>query len=309
MDAGHAGEWEQAVAWISGELERAAPAGCLLAAGGQDERILFVARGRDGVLRGEYQGGRTRPLQDEVPAVPAALLASLRGCDEVPVLAEPTLSGRPRLLPADVAFSYLAPGAKAPSGAKPGASHRVVVSDVEPPASLGLPRLMPWSRDAEPGEVHLRGASATPGAVLSEMEDATEAELHVHGLFNAGLSDASFLALSPDAGGRYALTAADIQGHPLRGAPLVVLAACDANVGAWRYHSVWSLPAAFVRAGARAVIAPTSKVPDVEAAAFFRDVLERARKDGSPAAALRGARQEWLRRGQAPWVEEVVVFE
>ncbi|RKH25617.1 CHAT domain-containing protein, partial [Corallococcus sicarius] len=184
-----------------------------------------------------------------------------------------------------------------------------VVSDVEPPASLGLPRLMPWKGETGPGDVHLRGRAATPDSVLAEMEDATEVELHTHGLSGTGLSDAAFLALSPDAGGRYALTAGDLEGHTLRGSPVVLLAACDANVGAWRYHAVWSLPAALIQAGARAVVAPSTQVPDVEAGAFFQALLEALRRGVPPAQALRDTRARWLQQGSAKWVQDLVAFE
>ncbi|MBN1210355.1 MAG: CHAT domain-containing protein [Myxococcaceae bacterium] len=310
MDAGRAGAFDVAITLLSAELERAAPEACLLAVAGQDERILFVARGARGELKGEYLGQRTRSLREEVPPVPAPLLAVLQGCDSVRVLAEPILQGRPGLLAPDRAWSYLVPRAgeaRAPAVTPP--HKRVVVSDVEPPASLGLPRLMPWSRAPRTGEVLLRGRSATPGAVLAEILDATQVEFHAHGLSRSGFSDASFLALSPEAGGRYALTAADLQGRSLRGAPLVLLAACHANGGAWRYHDVWSLPAAFIQAGARAVVAPTTQVPDVEVGAFFQELLERVDGGAAPAQALRETRAAWLQKGQARWVMDLVVFE
>ncbi|WP_224246562.1 CHAT domain-containing protein [Hyalangium gracile] len=310
LDAGRAGEFDAAIALLSAELERAAPASCLLALAGQDERVLFMARGPKGELRGEYLGQRTRPLREEVPAVPGPLLEVLESCDSVRVLAEPILQGRPELLPPERAWSYLVPRvgvAKAPAVTAPG--KHVVVTDVEPPASLKLPHLLPWSRPPRPGEVHLRGKSATPATVLAEIADATEVEFHAHGLIRSGFSDASFLALSPEEGGRFALTAGDLQGRSLRGAPLVLLAACHANGGAWRYYAVWSLPAAFIQAGARAVVAPTAQVPDVEVGDVFQELLERVERGASPAQALRDIRVAGFQKGTGRWVSDLVVFE
>ncbi|MCY1047750.1 CHAT domain-containing protein [Corallococcus sp. bb12-1] len=310
MDAGRAKEWDAAVALLAEELDRTAPTSCLLALAGQDERLLFVARGPDGKAEGLYLNALKRPLREEVPGVPERLRKVVAACESVRVLAEPILQGRPGLLPPDRAWSYLAPGGQgvaAPAIAP--APKRLLVSDVEPPASLGLPRLMPWKGVAGPNDVHLRGRAATPEAVLAEMEDATEVELHTHGLSGTGLSDAAFLALSPDGAGHYALTAEDLEGHTLKGAPVVLLAACDANVGAWRYHAVWSLPSALIQAGARAVVAPSTQVPDVEAGAFFQSLLETLRRGVPPAQALRDTRARWLRQGSAKWVQDLVAFE
>ncbi|NOJ92582.1 CHAT domain-containing protein [Corallococcus coralloides] len=309
MDAGRAKEWGPAVDLLAQEVDRAAPTSCLLALAGQDERMLFVARGPTGASSGLYLHALKQPLRENVPAVPEPLLRVLAGCDVVRVLAEPILLGRPGLLPADRAWSYLAPGGhrvEAPAVAP--VPKRLVVSDVEPPATLGLPRLMPWKGLTGQGDVHLRGRAATPEAVLAELEDATEVELHTHGLAGT-VSDAAFLALSPDAAGRYALTAEELEGHTLRGSPVVMLAACDANVGAWRYHAVSSLPSALIQAGARAVVAPSTEVPDVEAGAFFQALVESLRRGTPPAQALRDTRARWLKRGSAPWVQDLVAFE
>ncbi|RKG69930.1 CHAT domain-containing protein [Corallococcus sp. CA054B] len=309
MDAGRAKEWGLAVDLLAEEVDRTAPTSCLLALAGQDERMLFVARGPTGASSGLYLHALKQPLREEVPAVPEPLLQVLAGCGVVKVLAEPILLGRPGLLPADRAWSYLAPGGyRVESPAVAPAPKRLVVSDVEPPATLGLPRLMPWKGMTGPGDVHLRGRAATPESVLAEMEDATEVELHTHGLAGT-VSDAAFLALSPDAAGRYALTAEELEGHTLRGSPVVMLAACDANVGAWRYHSVASLPSALIQAGARAVVAPSTEVPDVEAGAFFQALVDSLRQGTPPAQALRDTRARWLKQGSARWVQDLVAFE
>ncbi|MFP2902174.1 CHAT domain-containing protein, partial [Corallococcus sp. 4LFB] len=157
-----------------------------------------------------------------------------------------------------------------------------------------------------PGDVHLRGRAATPEAVLAEMKDATEVELHTHGLSGA-VSDAAFLALSPDAAGRYALTAEDLEGQTLQGAPVVMLAACDANVGACA--TTRCEPAAALIQAGPAVVAPSTEVPDVEAGAFFQALQDSLRRGTPPAQALRDTRARWLQQGSARWVQDLVAFE
>jgi tetratricopeptide (TPR) repeat protein len=310
MDAGKAGEFDEAITLLAAGQERAAPAACLLTVAGHDERVLFVARGARGEVRGEYLGQRTRPLLEDFPAVPSGVLEVLAGCDAVRVLAEPIFLGRPGLLGPERAWSYLVPGAGEGRAPEPGLPPKhVVVSDVEPPATLGLPRLLPWNGTPQPGDVLLRGASATPGTVLAELEDATEVEFHAHGLSRSGFSDASFLALSPGPDGRYALTVSDLQGLSLRGAPLVLLAACHANGGALRYYAVASLPAAFIQAGARSVVAPASPIPDAEGGAFFQALLDEVGRGATPAQALARTRSVWLRERPARWLSELVLFE
>jgi hypothetical protein len=69
------------------------------------------------------------------------------------------------------------------------------------------------------------------------------------------------------------------------------------------------LPAAFVYAGARAVIASASPIPDSEASAFFDDVRARIRTSAPAAIAVRDARVAWLAQHRGDWVRDVLVFE
>jgi CHAT domain-containing protein len=140
------------------------------------------------------------------------------------------------------------------------------------------------------------------------MVDATEVQFHTHALMNVGVSDASHLALSPEpSDGQYALTAEAIRKMELRGRPLVVLAACRSAQGARYQHQPWSLPDAFLAAGARAVFATATDIPDVESGRFFARVLARVRDGADPAAALRDQRIESL--GTQSWVADVILFE
>jgi CHAT domain-containing protein len=183
------------------------------------------------------------------------------------------------------------------------------VADVEAPPALGLPRLGAW--DAAPGEDVrvLAGAQATPTRVLEAMRDAAEIEIHAHGLVNPRLSEASLLVLSPERGGHYALTAGEVQAQRLRGQPLVILAACRAAHGAPWTHERFSLPVAFIDAGARTVLAATVDVPDAEAGPFFNAVRERIAQGQHAASALRDVRMEWLKREPGSWVRSVLVFD
>jgi hypothetical protein len=71
-----------------------------------------------------------------------------------------------------------------------------------------------------------------------------------------------------------------------------------------------SLPAAFITAGARGVLAATVEIPDLEAQDFFNAVRERMRSGATPAVALREERMRWLGEGKgATWVESVLLFE
>jgi hypothetical protein len=238
------------------------------------------------------------------------VLAALRACERVDVYARHPLHGRARLLPSDVAWSYVNGPARtvpAPSGMP----RQLIVGDVQAPAALGLPRLAPWrpERSVPGSRVDLNGPAATPTRVMEEMTDADEVDIHAHGLVNLGLSDASLIVLSPEPDGRYALTAGDVRRHPLRRSPVVVLGSCRAAQSAPYLHEPWSLPVAFLEAGARAVIASPVDIPDMQAGPFFEAVRTRIRRGESPAIALRNERMRVLATTPDSWVQTIVVFE
>jgi hypothetical protein len=306
--AGKAGEWTRVPSLFGEEVGSTLPSRCLLAVTVDRERTLAVAFGTDGRMTTYYDASRRQPLGDDARGiVPESISAPLRECEQVNVVARPPLHGRGGLLPDDVAWRYLVLPASRRESAPVPALH-LVVKDVEAPPALDLPRLGAWEPVGTEIQV-LAGAQATPGRVLEAMTRATEIEVHAHGLINPTLSDASLLVLSPDASGQYALTAGEVRAHRLEGRPLVTLAACRAAYTPFQVHEPFSLPASFIEAGARTVLAATVDIPDAEAGPFFLSVQERIRSGQSAAAALRDARMEWLRRDPESWVRSVLVFE
>ncbi|HWM88240.1 MAG TPA: CHAT domain-containing protein [Kofleriaceae bacterium] len=308
LAAARRGDAARAMALLAAESGLPAPRRCALGVAVEDRLRMVVVRGPDGSDSLHFDADRDTPAIDPAALVPRAFIGKLDGCPVVDVLARSPVHGLPRLLPDALAWRYRAPRSRALAAALPAlTAHRLVVADAQPPAQLELPRLSSWGGDG--GGRRLAGADATPTRVLAAIRDATEIELHAHGMVNLGQPDASFLALSEEPGGRFALTAGDVRVATLNGAPLVVLAACHAARGAATIHEPWSLPAAFVFAGARAVVAPAAPVPDGDAAAFFADLRARVERGDDAALALRDARLAWLGAGRAAWVRDLIVFE
>jgi hypothetical protein len=308
LEAAADGRAEDAIGAIASELGTDPGARCVLALGVDEDRRFAAVRDDAGLAFAEI-GTRSTPDLQASFLVPPSVVARLERCDEVHVYAPPPIHGLAGLLPPGVAWSYRS-GAAPDSGAVP--PRRLVVSDVETPESLGLPRLARWSEapTASPTPTTwLHGTEATPARVLDAMADASEIEIHAHGLVDLSVSDASFIVLPPDDRGRYALTAGDIRQRRLSGHPIVVLAACRAAMTAPYLHASWSLPTAFISAGARAVFASSSPIQDAEAGRFFDAVLTRLRAGGSPARALRDVRLSWTGSSSSGWTGNVLVFD
>jgi CHAT domain-containing protein len=186
-----------------------------------------------------------------------------------------------------------------------------VVKDValSPERVQALGRLNAWKTDFGATEEQrvLMGTEATPSRVLAAIRDATEIDLVAHGIITS--SRFSHLVLARE-GSSDELSAGTIQALRLEGAPLVVLAACRAARSAYILHEPSGLPAAFIQAGARGVIAATEEIPDLEAADFFNAVRERIRQGSSPASALREERRKWLAEDKGRrWLERVLLYE
>jgi len=104
------------------------------------------------------------------------------------------------------------------------------------------------------------------------------------------------------------LTAGDLRGAKLDG-PVVVLAACRSAQLAPYLHRRWTLPDAFLAAGARAVIATDVDVPDAAAGAVFGELRARITGGEAPAAAVAAVRAAAVARDPASWVARIAVFE
>jgi hypothetical protein len=273
------------------------------------ERTTTVAKGPSGVLVGAYDDRARMPYEPE-SLVPAPVHAALRGCAEVAVVAPPPVYGMARLLPADLAWAYAS--ASSSADPLPSGGARLVVSDVVPPDHLDLPAVGRWRATQRPGEdlVWLRGGEATPEKVLAAMAGAGRIDLHVHGLIDPAIADASFLVLAPGGGGAFSLSHEQVRHVSLRGRPVVLLAACHAADRSRAHHNSWGLPRAFLHAGARAVIAARSAIPDDEAGTFFQAVGDRLASGVPAAIAVRDERMTWRvrPRGMSTWVDDVLVF-
>jgi cellulose synthase operon protein C len=314
MDAGARGEHGRALALLAEEIGVSEPVRCALGIATEQQALLVVARGREGATIGQYSPlSPTSSSGSPLPRdpVPARIGDSLRGCAIVDVIARPPYAGRGALLPREIAWRYraarVAPAGEQRAVSRSAASRHVVVAGVEPPASLGLPALLPaWPGTAD---LELRGAAATPERVLAEMADATLIEIHAHGISGAAGADSSFIALSPGRDGRYALTADQVRASPLVAAPVVLLSACRAALTPAHHHQARNLATAFLDAGARAVIASPEPVRDDHAEEFFAGVRDAITRGVAPAIALRDQRVASDRRSDHAWSDQVVVFE
>ncbi len=303
FDAARQGQHDRVLSLMAAQFGLPAPGPCTVAMLAEYERVAVAVRGSDGQDRGTYW--RRRKTDDPV-AVPADLTRGLAACAHVGVMAQPTLQGTPGILPDALAWGYLgeARGRRAAAGKPPGEPRAVIVADVNPPSDLQLDPLSPWPSNAMPSATRLSGDGATPARVLSEIRTATEIHFHTHAIVDSALSDASHLVLSPDANGNYALTAEALR-HVALANPVVVLAACHSAKGARMQHKSWSLPQAFLSAGARAVFASASNIPDRETVPFYLRVLDRVRSGAAPASVLRDERLA----NPSSWIASVIIFE
>ena len=291
-----------ALAMLAKEQDLPLPKRCVLGIALEDQWRAIIARDAAGNTVVHADADRTTPAIEPTRLVPADVAAALSGCGVVDVIARPPVHGMSRLLPDAIAWRYMSRRA---GPVAPPSERALVIADVEPPASLELPRLATWSSGGE----RLSGAAATPARALAAIGAVGEVIIHAHGLVDAAQPDASYLALSPDAAGRFALTTGDVRKVHFATSPLVVLAACRSSSAAPIWHETWSLPAAFVYAGARAVIASAAPIPDGEAAEFFEVLRARVRAGFPVAIALRDARQQWVEQHRGRWVQDVIVFE
>jgi hypothetical protein len=305
LDAGRAADFARVLEVLAETLGVARPERCALAVAIQDQQATVAFVDARGELGGQYTARRVTPAIDPTALVPAAIVARLRACPRVDVLTRAPVLGLGRLLPPDLAWSYLLKGGRV----TPHAGTRLVVANPVVPAELKLPPLAPYPE--EPGDVQvLRGADATPARVTQALTSASVIEFHTHGIIGNDVSEASYLALSPEADGQYALTASDLTRVALTASPLVLLGACHAAASSRSLEGGTGLAEAFLRSGARAVVASPDAVPDLAAHAFFAAVRDRVERGADPAAAVRDERVRRLGVSRdEPWVAGIVVFQ
>ena len=292
-DAGERGAWNEVV-----QIAGAPAAPCAVVASVDDDRVTIAVRTAAG-FDGEHRHVPVR-AQATTELISRALAAKLSACTDVAVVARPPLHGRSDLLPRALPWWFA--GDAAPRATGTTTAHSVVVSDAQPPD----PSLPPVGvgTPAQPFDVRITGTAATPSKVLMALRDATYVELDVHGVSVASQPEAAYLALSPEADGSYALRADAVATTRLRASPVVVLAACRAASVAPYLRQRWSLPDAFVTAGAHAVVAVDVPIPDADARRVFDELHRRIAAGESVAAAVAALRA----KSSADWVEHLMVF-
>jgi hypothetical protein len=310
--AGRAGDFHRVLDLVTENLEVPRPPRCALAIAHYAEHTVVAFSDARGEIGGSYTTDQRSAELDVGGLVPAATVARLRGCARVAVLTRAPVLGAGRLLPPELAWSYVLGGpAPAPAPAPASATRsRLVIANPEAPPELHLPALGPYPDELSRDATVLRGAEATPSRVLLAMRDAAVIEFHTHGFIGNDVTEASYLVLSPEPDHQYALTAADVAQVPLAAAPLVILGACHAAASSRSLEGGMGLAEAFLRSGARTVIASPDAVPDRDATALFAAVRDRVLRGADPASALRDER---LRRSPPSpddaWLAGVVVFE
>ncbi|MDI1479163.1 CHAT domain-containing protein [Polyangium sp. y55x31] len=141
----------------------------------------------------------------------------------------------------------------------------------------------------------LTGAAAQPRAILAALDEAEIVHWACHGMFDRDQPHRSRLLVSGPEGTTGEVTLADIQVRALQRLRLAILACCwTASAAVLPGHEVVCLPAAFLRAGAGAAIAPLWEVDDAVSGAFMED-LYRAAARWPSARALAEVQRSWLK--------------
>ncbi|MEO7734291.1 MAG: CHAT domain-containing protein, partial [Kofleriaceae bacterium] len=304
------GAWKELIKTVAEQSGVAAPQACVLAVSLDRNELLVAMQDAVGVATGQLRAVRGAEL-DAAAMVSKLVGSSLAGCPVVDVLARPPFQGSAELLPPTTAWRFRVSRTQPPPTVPTDRPRRRLVVAVSNPGR-GLPALAPFrAPDPTPGEelVVLESTLATASRVLTEMDDASEIDFYAHGIVDIEVSDVSFLALSPDVDGTYALTAGEVRKRKLRNAPLIVLESCHAALPAPYRHAPWSLPVAFIDAGASSVLASLSPVVDREATPFYRDFTEAVRSGVEPAIALRDARVRAIQQHRDSSVKGVVLFQ
>lgn len=295
-DAGARSAWTEVLDTATAEYRLVNAPACLVVASLDDTRFTVAYRAGGDV------GGDMQLVTGTTPAeISPAIKAKLAACPGIAVIARVGMHGRADLLPAEYPWWFAAD--RKPATAHTAPRRAVEVIDVQPPPGASLQRLAALGPSREAFDVTLAGAQATPDRVLAALATATYVEIHAHGVVSTANEDAAFLALSPDASGRFALDAGTIRKATLAAAPLVVLAACRAAAVASVFRERWSLPDAFLVAGARGVIAADEPIPDGDARVVLDEIHHRIVAGEDPATALAA-----VRKARGGWTAHLMLF-
>ncbi len=303
VEAGRDQQWGRVLEAMA-QLNRVAlPARCAMAVERRFEAQVFAVSDANGVVSGSFSAAAA-PTEDL--KLDDVLARQLAPCARVVVLSGSEGHGRAGLLPNALAWFYAAPPTR--NQAQPG-GQSLVVRNVNAPEFLNLPALVAQSAAVEGGMV-LEGAQATVKSVLARLPESNWIEFHTHGVVDAEVAEASHLVLSADGEQAYALKAEDISQLTLKHRPVVLLAACRSALATSIHRpNPWSLPATFVKAGARAVVAAAGDLPDRSTVEVFASLKRRIEAGEGVAEALRSERLARTNQASQQWVNQLVVFE
>ncbi|MEU5733659.1 CHAT domain-containing protein [Streptomyces antimycoticus] len=134
------------------------------------------------------------------------------------------------------------------------------------------------------------GTAATPRRLLTELAGARYVHVAAHGAHNEWASWYQCLFLSPDADNDGRVLAHDVLQADLRGVELVTMSSCESALGRFDVNdNLRGLPAAFLSAGASAVIGCLWPVHPQVATEFFGTLYECLAQTPDRRAAFRAA--------------------
>jgi CHAT domain-containing protein/tetratricopeptide (TPR) repeat protein len=163
--------------------------------------------------------------------------------------------------------------------------------------ALGYPAVK-MSTEAETvatsfGGTVLIGEKATKSALLSFFREYQILHLAADAKFNRVAPLLSSITLAPEAGSEGSLQLQEVYNLDLSGTDLVVLSACESEVGAWTAgDELAALSRGFLHAGARAVIASLWRADNEATTAFMKAFYHHLKTGEGKAKALQSAQME-----------------
>jgi CHAT domain len=160
----------------------------------------------------------------------------------------------------------------------------------------GLPSVPSMPQQAQAiaqafGVAPLAAPAATPGELLRRVKGARYLHLATHGSHQEEAPAFQCIYLTPDgSNGEGRLFAYEIAGADLRGIELVTLSACESALGRFDLgDNLRGLPAAFLAAGASAVVGALWEVSPAPATSFFTTLYSQLAAQADKLAAYRAA--------------------